>query len=77
MLAGNLSASWDNGHVNGNPANSIQDNDGDTFEFSPNITWVAGDGSGYAAFAEDCDDCEGELTHPCQFEGLNKPILAD
>lgn len=61
MLAGNLSASWDNGHVNGNPANSIQDNDGDTFGFSPNITWVAGDGSGYAAFAEDCDDTDNAI----------------
>jgi len=56
LADGTLPSSWGNGPIDGNPTNSIQDSDTDTFGFSPNINWVAGDGGGYTAFAEDCDD---------------------
>jgi phosphatidylserine/phosphatidylglycerophosphate/cardiolipin synthase-like enzyme len=61
LLPGNVLASWDSGPVNGTPTNSIQDGDEDAFGFSPNIDWMAGDGSGYGLLAEDCDDMDDTI----------------
>ena len=61
LASGTIPASWGNGPVNGNPTNSIQDSDVDTFGFSPNIDWIAGAGGGYTAFDEDCDDADDTI----------------
>lgn len=53
---GNIAGSWANGPVNGTPANSMVDRDGDSFGWSANIVWAAGDGPGYGQFDMDCDD---------------------
>lgn len=61
--AGTLPASWGNGPVDGSPANSILDNDNDTYGYSPNIDWEAGSGPGLEARAEDCND-QNAATYP-------------
>lgn len=67
---GAVSTSWSAGPVDGTPTNSILDGDGDTYGYSPNIDWVAGDGPGYALQAEDCDDSDAD-THPGADEVLD------
>jgi len=58
---GTLAGSWGNGPVNGSPANSIIDGDSDSFGYSPNIDWTAGDGPGYATLDEDCNDGDNTI----------------
>jgi phosphatidylserine/phosphatidylglycerophosphate/cardiolipin synthase-like enzyme len=67
---GAVSTSWTTGPTDGTPTNSILDGDGDTYGYSPNIDWVAGDGPGYALQAEDCDDSDAD-THPGAEEVLD------
>lgn len=67
---GVVSTSWTNGPVDGTPTNSILDGDGDTYGYSPNVAWAAGDGPGYAERAEDCDDGDAD-THPGAEEVLD------
>lgn len=67
---GALSSSWTTGPVEGTPTNSVLDGDSDTYGYSPNIDWIAGDGPGYTERSEDCDDGDAD-THPGADEVLD------
>ncbi|RME10915.1 MAG: PKD domain-containing protein [Bacteroidetes bacterium] len=63
LASGTLASSWTDGPVDGQPVNSIRDEDGDTYGYSANIDWQPGDGAGYGQQAEDCDD-QADTTNP-------------
>lgn len=60
---GSLAVSWTDGLADGTPTNSIIDGDNDSYGYSPNIEWIAGDGPSFEQFAEDCDDSRND-TYP-------------
>jgi len=68
--SGALATSWATGVISGTPTNSIADADTDTYGYSPNADWTAGDGAGYEVRDEDCDDGDSSV-HPGAPEILN------
>ncbi len=68
--AGTISTSWATGVLSGTPINSIVDADADTYGYSPNFDWTAGDGAGYELRDEDCDD-GNDAVFPGAVEVLN------